>query len=71
VRSKLIGEFHDRLSRGTKDRQEEYRATVPSRLRPELDSLVKELAKRRTTKAGRKEYDFLIYPYFSTDDDCT
>ncbi len=64
VRSKLIVNTTTAL-KGHKDRQEEYRATVPSRLHPDLDSLVKELAKRRTTKAGKKEYDLLIYPYFS------
>jgi hypothetical protein len=64
VRSKLIVNTTTAL-KGHKDRQEEYRAKVPPRLRPDLDSLVKELAARRVTKAGKKEYDLLVYPYFS------
>ncbi len=35
------------------------------RLHTSLDLLVEELAARRSTKAGKKEYHFLVYPYFA------
>lgn len=34
-------------------------------IRRDLDELVVELGKRKQQKAGKKEYDLLIYPYFS------
>jgi DNA modification methylase len=66
VRSKLIVNTTTAL-KGHKDRQEQehYRANVPARLREELDCLVKKLAARRSTRAGKKEYGLLVYPYFA------
>ena len=64
VRSKLIVNTTTAL-KGHKDRQQQYRATLLPALRGELDSLVKELAGRRASRAGKKEYDYLVYPYFS------
>jgi DNA modification methylase len=64
VRRRLIVNTTTAL-KGHKSCQERYRGNVFPALRAELDSLVKELRKRRVTKAGKKEYDFLIYPYFS------
>ena len=51
--------------KGHKDRQQHYRTNVHAPLRAELDVLVKELANRRASRAGKKEYDFVVYPYFS------
>lgn len=64
VRSKLIVNTTTAL-KGHRDRQAEYRANVPVNFRGELDALVKQLAALRVTKAGKKEYDYLVYPYFS------
>jgi DNA modification methylase len=64
VRSKLVVNTTTAL-KGHKNRQEQYRANVLQPLREELDSLVNELARRRASRAGKKEYDLLVYPYFS------
>jgi hypothetical protein len=64
VRSKLIVNTTTAL-KGHKDKQEEYRSRICAELLPELDPLVKQLARLRTEKAGKKEYDYLIYPYFA------
>jgi len=64
VRSKLIVNTTTAL-KGHKDKQVEYRTNVPSPLHAELDDLVAGLAEKRQTKAGKKEYDYLVYPYFS------
>ncbi|MBI1832126.1 MAG: DNA methylase [Planctomycetes bacterium] len=64
VRSKLVVNTTTAL-KGHKNRQQQYRANVLPSLCQELDALVKELASRRATRAGKKEYDYLVYPYFS------
>jgi DNA modification methylase len=64
VRSKLVVNTTTAL-KGQKEKQEEYRANLPAVLYAELDGLVSSLADQRKTRAGKKEYDYLVYPYFS------
>ncbi len=64
VRSKLVVNTTTAL-KGHKSRQEEYRSNIPGTLHSELDDLVCALALERKTRAGKKEYDYLVYPYFS------
>ena len=64
VRSKLIVNTTTAL-RGHKDRQEYYRSTLPSEVRSAADLVVNALSLRRKTKAGKKEYNLLLYPYLS------
>jgi DNA modification methylase len=64
VRSKLIVNTTTAL-KGHKQRQEEYRSRICDELVPELDSLIQQLAHLRTQRAGKKGYDYLIYPYFA------
>jgi hypothetical protein len=64
VRSRLIVNTTTAL-KGQKQRQEEHRSRICDDLHPELDLLVKQLARLRPERAGRKEYDYLIYPYFA------
>jgi DNA modification methylase len=51
--------------RGHKELQGSYRANVPSTLHQELDELVLRLWERKREKSGKKDYDLLVYPYFS------
>jgi DNA modification methylase len=51
--------------KGHKTKQGRYRANVSTRLLPALDEIVKCLAKRKLEKNGKKDYDLLVYPYFS------
>jgi DNA modification methylase len=64
VRSQLIVNTTTAL-KGHKDRQESYRSSLPKRVRSAADLAVATLSQRRTEKAGKKEYDFLVYPYLS------
>ena len=64
VRSKLVVNTTTAL-KGHKARQEEHRSNIPSDLHSELDALVSALAGERKKRAGKKEYDYLVYPYFS------
>ena len=64
VRSKLIVNTTTAL-KGQKEKQNDYRKTIPIEICSQLDTLVKQLREQRKIKAGKKEYDFLIYPYFS------
>jgi DNA modification methylase len=43
----------------------DYRKQLPERLRPELDELVSGLKEQRLERAGKKDYDLLVYPYFA------
>jgi DNA modification methylase len=47
------------------ENQIEKRAALPRFLLAELDEIVSDLEKERKTRAGKKEYDYLIYPYYS------
>jgi hypothetical protein len=64
VRSKLIVNTTTAL-KGHKDKQQAYRGMIASSLHQYLDPLVGELAIRRQSKSGKKEYDYLVYPYFA------
>jgi len=64
IRSKLIVNTTTAL-KGQKDKIGVYRAKTPSCVHEELDNYQKVLRENRKVKAGKKEYDFLIYPYFS------
>ena len=45
--------------------QDAARDSIPNSLRSDLDQLVDGLARERATRAGKKEYDYLVYPYYS------
>jgi hypothetical protein len=64
VRNKLIVNTTTAL-KGHKENQEEYRSRIPATLLPEIDPLVEKLAQLRKQKAGKKEYDYLVYPYLA------
>jgi hypothetical protein len=64
VRSRLVVNTTTAL-KGHKQLQEAYRKELPEKLRPGLDVMVKALTEKRGQKAGKKEYDFLVYPYFA------
>lgn len=64
VRSKLIVNTTTAL-RGQKELQARYRDSLPSGVAKEAAEVVDELTSKRLVKAGKKEYDFLIYPYLS------
>ncbi|MBI3945659.1 MAG: DNA methylase [Armatimonadetes bacterium] len=64
VRATLVTNTTTALA-GHRHGQEQHRDAVPSVLHPQLDSLVAVLAERRKTKAGKKDYHLLVYPYFA------
>ncbi|GAA4214343.1 site-specific DNA-methyltransferase [Sphingomonas endophytica] len=64
VRSKLIVNTTTAL-RGQKELQTTYRNSLPFGVAEEAAQVVDELTSKRLVKAGKKEYDFLIYPYLS------
>lgn len=64
VRSRLLVNTTTALA-GHRERQAEYRDAIVPSLRPELDTVVRALTGERTRRAGRKEYDLLVYPYFA------
>lgn len=45
--------------------QKAARESIPTPLLPELDQLTSSLAQERKTREGKKEYDYLVYPYYS------
>lgn len=64
VRSKLIVNTTTAL-KGHKNKQSYYRQQITEKLYSNLDSLVVQLSNEKKTRAGRKPYDYLIYPYFA------
>lgn len=64
VRSRLIVNTTTAL-KGQKEKQAEYRSNIPACVLETADPAVEELSQRRKEKAGKKEYDFLVYPYLS------
>ena len=64
VRSRLIVNTTTAL-RGHKEQQQAYRSALPEQVRHAADAAVKTLSARRKEKAGKKEYDLLVYPYLS------
>lgn len=51
--------------KGHKTIQSKYRANVSAGLLPALDEIVANLSIRKREKNGKKDYDLLVYPYFS------
>jgi DNA modification methylase len=51
--------------KGHKQLQATYRENVSEAVRQDLDELVVSLEQRKHEKKGKKDYDLLIYPYFS------
>lgn len=64
VRSRLIVNTTTAL-KGHKHIQDKYRQEISTGIHHELDALVSALYERRKVKAGKKEYDLLVYPYFA------
>ncbi|MDE0395550.1 MAG: DNA methylase [Gammaproteobacteria bacterium] len=64
VRSRLIVNTTTAL-KGHKEKQQAYRNSLPKSVRVSADDIVESLSHSRRTRAGRKEYNFLIYPYLS------
>ena len=64
VRSRLIVNTTTAL-KGHKDQQAKYRDTLPADLLEQIDAAVTRLSTRRGERAGKKEYDLLVYPYLS------
>jgi DNA modification methylase len=64
VRAKLIVNTTTALT-GHRNMQSHYRAMIADALLPELDAIVSALAQERRIRAGKKEYDLLVYPYFA------
>lgn len=66
VRNELITNTTTAL-KGKKgsENQSLHRSSLPAELLIELDEIVEDLGKERKTRAGKKEYDYLIYPYYS------
>ena len=64
VRSRLIVNTTTAL-KGHKERQQFYRSSLPGKVRHAADIAVEALSDRRKFKAGKKEYNLLVYPYLS------
>ena len=64
VRSRLIVNTTTAL-KGHKERQQAYRSTLPVKVRQAADIAVETLSVRRKEKAGKKDYNLLVYPYLS------
>lgn len=64
VRSQLVVNTTTALS-GHRDLQSRHRSAIPRSVLPDLDHIVKALAQERRSRAGKKEYDLLVYPYFA------
>ena len=64
VRSRLVVNTTTALT-GHRDIQSEHRQAIPGRLLPDLDRIVLTLRQERRVRAGTKEYDLLVYPYFA------
>lgn len=64
VRAKLVVNTTTALT-GHRVIQSQYRDQIAESLLPELDPIVSMLAQERRVRAGKKEYDLLVYPYFA------
>ncbi|MGD2248323.1 MAG: DNA methyltransferase [Candidatus Methanofastidiosia archaeon] len=63
VRSKLIVNTTTAL-KGHKNSIWKYRAQIPPCVHNELDYYFDALSEKRKVKAGKKRYNYIIYPYF-------
>lgn len=64
VRAKLVVNTTTALA-GHRDRQDEYRDRITPPVQLALDTVVTRLREQRRSRAGKKEYDLLVYPYFA------
>ena len=64
VRAKLVVNTTTALA-GQRDIQSQYRDRIADALLPELDGIVTALTSERRLRAGKKEYDLIVYPYFA------
>jgi len=64
VRAKLVINTTTALT-GYRKKQSRFRDLIAGPLLPELDSIAAALAQERRIRAGKKEYDLLVYPYFA------
>ena len=62
VRTRLIVNTTTALS-GHRQRQDLYRRALPTDVRHAADAVVDALTQRRKLRAGKKDYNLLIYPY--------
>lgn len=66
VRNELITNTTTALKgKKTEENQSGQRSHLPNGLLVELDEIVRDLENERKTRAGKKEYDYLVYPYYS------
>lgn len=66
VRNDLITNTTTALKgKKSSDDQMKMRSCLPGSLLSELDEIVGDLEKERKIRAGKKEYDYLVYPYYS------
>jgi hypothetical protein len=64
VRTRLVVNTTTAL-KGHKQLQQSYRASLPMHIAKEADEVVAALRGKRAEKKGKKEYDFLVFPYLS------
>ena len=64
IRTRLLVNTTTALQ-GHKERQHIYRSTLPDAVRTDADIVVESLSQRRRVKAGKKDYNLLVYPYLS------
>lgn len=65
VRNQLVTNTTTALNgKKTDEYQRAARISLFPTLVTELDMIVSDLAQERATRAGKKEYDFLVYPYY-------
>jgi DNA modification methylase len=64
VRAKLIVNTTTAL-KGHKNNQDKYKNSLPNFIVDELIPIVNSLANAKNVKAGKKEYNLLVYPYFA------
>jgi DNA modification methylase len=66
VRNHLITNTTTALSgKKTQTYQEASKSDIPDELHSELGGIVKSLTEQRRFRTGKKEYDYLVYPYYS------
>ena len=65
VRSRLIINTTTALGKEHRERQQEYRSELPDDVGRDADVAVTALFEKRKSRAGKKDYYLLLYPYFS------
>ena len=64
VRAKLIVNTTTSLA-GHREQQSKYRSEITPSLISSLDTIVGKLAHERRVRAGKKDYNLLVFPYFA------